>query len=369
MTSPNEHTSGTGIGTNSTGHGEGADREFLYAVGVALLEGWWVILTLSVIGAALAVIPTVIDPAVYTSRAVAMAPQSGANVDSRIAGIAAQLGLNPSVAGAPPTTAPGSLVELAKSRVILERMFRDSVTIKGRGVTSLAVLMLGEEPDTGVRLDEPVNVQRVVSELRGSVVSRVGALPGSVEVLATTQWPEVSKHLASRVVEELDRFNRSMVQGRAAEERRFVEARISEQELSLRASEQRLSNFVEANRQTGPSTTTAFYRDRLQREVELQQQVLIGLAQSREEVRLREVRDTPVLTVIEPPQLPLGPDPSGRAQRLVAGFLAGTMLGVLAALLVGAARRERSDSPNAVRFRTLAAKRFRMFTLGTRRPN
>ena len=72
-----------------------------------------------------------------------------------------------------------------------------------------------------------------------------------------------------------------------------------------------------------------FQRDRLQREVLLQQQVVTSLVQRYEENRIREVRDTPVITMIDTPILAARPDPRLRVLILLLGTVAGLCLGVV----------------------------------------
>ena len=102
--------------------------------------------------------------------------------------------------------------------------------------------------------------------------------------------------------------------------------------------------FLEANRESGaPRLTLA--ADRLQREVTFREEVVNGLAQQYENARIREVRDTPVITVIERPVLPRLPDPRGRVTLLVLATFGATLLGVAFVLArEGWARQYREDN-------------------------
>ena len=64
-----------------------------------------------------------------------------------------------------------------------------------------------------------------------------------------------------------------------------------------------------ANTATRPELN--FQQERLQRQVQLQQQLYTTLSQSFEQAKIEEVRDTPVITVVEPPEAPVRPDPRG----------------------------------------------------------
>jgi capsule polysaccharide export protein KpsE/RkpR len=76
----------------------------------------------------------------------------------------------------------------------------------------------------------------------------------------------------------------------------------------LRASEDRLLAFSQANRRIQDSPDLIAQRARLERDVTMQQQIYTTLAQAYEQAKIEEVRDTPVLTVITPPEVPARPD-------------------------------------------------------------
>ena len=92
-----------------------------------------------------------------------------------------------------------------------------------------------------------------------------------------------------------------------------------------------MQQFLQRNRDLLNSPELTFQRDRLQREVSMQQEVFTSLAQALEQAKIEEVRDTPVLTLVEEPELPVRPD---RLRLIVKGgmaLLGGLMLGCLLA--------------------------------------
>jgi uncharacterized protein involved in exopolysaccharide biosynthesis len=93
-----------------------------------------------------------------------------------------------------------------------------------------------------------------------------------------------------------------------------------------------MQHFLQTNRMT-ESPELTFQRDRLQREVTLRQQLVTGLAQRYEENRIQEVRDTPVITIIESPVLAARPDPRLRLLIVLLGTAAGVLTGILAVLV------------------------------------
>jgi uncharacterized protein involved in exopolysaccharide biosynthesis len=140
-------------------------------------------------------------------------------------------------------------------------------------------------------------------------------------------------------------FNMDTRQSQAAAERRFIGDRVDSARDSLHAAETDLQLFLESNRQWENAPLLIFQHDRLQREVMLYQSVLTTLVQSYEQASITEVRDTPVITVLQEPFLPPGRDPRGTVLRAVLGIVLGGMAGIVLAFLVEAWRRPISGDP------------------------
>ena len=190
--------------------------------------------------------------------------------------------------------------------------------------------------------NEPVILDETLRVLRRDVISSAVATrtTGMVTVNVRTESPVVSMRIAERLLEGLNRFNLVTRQSQAGEERRFTEARYEAARLSLREAENKLQQWLQENRQYSNSPQLTFERDRLQSQVSLRQQVFQTLAQQYEDARIKEVRDTPVITVIERPMLPARPDPQLRAWILLLSVTAGTLGGILLAMF-RASRDER----------------------------
>jgi uncharacterized protein involved in exopolysaccharide biosynthesis len=103
-------------------------------------------------------------------------------------------------------------------------------------------------------------------------------------------------------------FNLNRRQTKAGADRRFVETRVRESLDSLRGAEAALEAFLQRNREYRNSPQLVFAYDRLDREVRMRQQLYTTLIQSYESARIDEVRNTPVITVMEAPDLPARPD-------------------------------------------------------------
>jgi uncharacterized protein involved in exopolysaccharide biosynthesis len=182
----------------------------------------------------------------------------------------------------------------------------------------------------------PLMADKTLRKLRKDVVSTSVAArtTGIVTVNIRTHSPYLSLAIARRLLDGLNEFNLVTRQSQAREERRFTEGRLDDARVALRAAEDDLQRFLLNNRQTDFPALT-FQRERLEREVTLRQEIVTSLAQKYEENRIREVRDTPVITVIETPILAPRPDARLRAVILLLGT-GGAFLLALAFVLIRA---------------------------------
>jgi tyrosine-protein kinase Etk/Wzc len=320
--------------------GQTVDRQdeiSLFEVAAIVLQrrrglAWWVIGS-----AVIAVIPIIAIKPTYTATAtfVPQAQNSGSSAPAGLRSLAGQFGFN--LGGAASNESPQFYSDLAKSPTILSPIVQDTFVVSEEGNARRAFTDLMELHSSSAqrRIDDG-------NELLGELVNtRVNRETGVITLTVTTRWPSVSVGIAERLLKGLNDFNLQTRQSQAREERRFTEARLSDAKQALRASEDRLQMFYERNRQWQNSAQLTFEKDRIQRELDLQQQVVTSLAQAYEDSRIREVRATPVLTVLRAPTIPSMANPRGRMKRGVIGLVVGFVLGIIYALGAEAISRRR----------------------------
>ena len=136
------------------------------------------------------------------------------------------------------------------------------------------------------------------------LVSRKSAI---VNLSVTLKDPALSAAVANRMLALLNRFNLERRQRSSTEQRRFAEQRLLTARVELDSAAHHRQGFLDANRSyyESPRLMTAY--DQLDREVRVKEGILVGLTKTFEESRVAEVRDTPLLTVIDvatPPDRP-----------------------------------------------------------------
>jgi uncharacterized protein involved in exopolysaccharide biosynthesis len=314
----------------------------VFSLATILVRGRWRIVQWMVVGAVVAGLSVMSKPQLFTSSA-SFAPQGSEASGSGLASLAGQFGV--SVPGRDLTVSPDFYGKLLVSRTLLEPIVRDTFAVAEKGGERLSFLDLLEIQGESERYRE----MQGVKALRGSLGVSVISVTGVVELSVTTPWPSASHRLSTALLEAVNNYDQRSRQGKGAAERRFVEGRMQIAGGDLLETENRLQAFFTNNRQFSGSPELTFEGERLQRDLALKQQIYTSLAQAYEGARIREVRDTPVITVVEAPSLPMLPEPRGRLNRVIMGFLLGGVLASLVLLVSAGMNRGRTVRDDSVK--------------------
>jgi hypothetical protein len=213
---------------------------------------------------------------------------------------------------------------------------------------------------TGVDLFAPASERRpafrreaAIARLGERIKSRVTAATSVIEGDRESARPAPREASSRARGGAHQRVQLQRRQSQAAAEREFTFRRLEEVRGDLRQAENRFEAFLERNRGFD-SPSLLFEQDRLRRAVSLQQQLFTTLAQAYEQAKIDEVRDTPVITVIEAPETPIRPEPRGTVRKVVLAALGGTLLGLALAFGLDFTRRVEDDgSPEYAEFQKL----------------
>jgi tyrosine-protein kinase Etk/Wzc len=262
-----------------------------------------------------------------------------------LAGLAGQLGLGSSGSN---SVSPDFFVKLAHSdevlRSTLMKDFPDPDSAGSRRQLLQILAVKGRTPEQ--------RIQSAVKVLRRQVEASSDKSTGIVTLNVKLHTPQLAAEVAKYMVELLNRFNLESRQSQSREQRRFSGERLAVAEQELKTAEQAQLAFLQRNRQYLDSPLLAFEYNRLSRQVQLRQEVYQTLTKAYEEARIAEVRDTPVLTVIDSAVAPVTPSGPKRVLGTTVALIFGGALGVLLAYLASARERaRRSPTPDYLEFR------------------
>lgn len=164
------------------------------------------------------------------------------------------------------------------------------------------------------------------------VISRKSSI---VNLNVTLRDPVLSAAVANRMLDLLNRFNLERRQRSSTEQRRFAQERLRTAQLELDSAERVKQSFLDSNRNYYESPRLLATYDQLDRVVRVKESILVGLTKTFEESRVAEVRDTPLLTVVDvatPPDRPLQRPLLWGGLAAVAGALLGLVTVVVLAM-------------------------------------
>lgn len=254
----------------------------------------------------------------YTATAT-FTPRQRSQISSSSA-ILQQLGLGGGSSGG-----SAYYLELIRSREILGPVVEARYSFKeGNRTISGTLIEL-----YGIRDPRPRYARANAIRILASHMRTTSSSTGMMQLSVTEGSPGLAPLLVERVLQELNRFNLESRQKEASGERRFIENQMEEAGIRLRIMEDMLQRFLSENQNFSEISPLSFEWDRLKRQVAMRQEMYTAFAKQLDQARIEEVRDSPVLSVLEPAEIPLGPDPAVWRQKALLGAGFGMMLGIL----------------------------------------
>ena len=252
----------------------------------------------------------------------------GSRAPSTASSLAAQFGLGGGTVEA--GQSPQFYIDLIGTREILRGVVRGTYTVH----TDTGVLIGDLVKLYGIK-KKPTNFPETSAmKLLSLSVSAVPSVKtGVITLRATTGYPELSAQIVTSFFAQINKFNLVGRQSRASSERKFTEERLNEAQGALTVAEDNMEEFLRSNRETA-SPSLQLRRERLNRVVATRQQVYTALAQSFEQSKIEELRDTPAITVIDPPVVPMEPDPRGTIAKTAKSIVFGALMGAILAFLL-----------------------------------
>jgi uncharacterized protein involved in exopolysaccharide biosynthesis len=292
----------------------------------------------------LAAVVSLLLPPAYTAQTTFTPVASSQGVSGGLAslvGLAGQLGLSSLTSGG--SISPEYFAEVLHSRSILEATLQSRFPVgDSAGTPTLLLDILDiDAPTPQARMEESVKM------LDARVIASVDKRTGIIALRVMWPSPGMAAGVANRMVKLLNEFNLDRRQVQSREQRRFTGERVQEAKAELGGAEAALLRFLQTNREYRGSPVLEYQASKLQRDVEVKQEVYLTLAKAYEEARIAEVRDIPVLTIIDEAVPPVLRSSPRRKLNTMVGLLLGGIVGIAVVFLSSArARRANLDARN-----------------------
>lgn len=301
-----------------------------WAAGV--VERWRGVLWLGIAGLVVALIATLIIPAVYRSSASFVANSSGsskvqsASASSPISGLLSQFGGS---IGGDPSESPNFYLELLYSRELLTRLldskFPDPRTANPRDSAKLVDLLRLRSKDPARRME--LGVKAMTSAIKGGLDPKTNLVWFS----ADAEYPALSSQISNRVIALVSSFNRETRVSRAKSKRVFLETRLDSAKMELRQAEENLRFFYEQNRGFINAPSLKADEARLKRIADVQSDLFLNLQGQLEVARIDEINDAALITVIDTAVVPRKAQWPRYGVATISGLSLGLLIGLMAA--------------------------------------
>ena len=217
---------------------------------------------------------------------------------------------------------PARMVELIKSRAVLAGVGMSP--IRPGGPDRVIDRFLGER----YTRDDPEEVEKQL-ERRLTVASNKET--GTVTVAIQHKDSALARIIAARVVDSASQIFVTTSRAQAQQLRIAQEARVAKAAAQLATAEERLRSFTFSNRAAPPFSDAGLERERLNRVVQLAEQVYTQAATDRESAYAQELQETPTVVVQDPLPSKL---PKVRKRIVLKTVIAGIVSLVLISLIV-----------------------------------
>ncbi len=305
------------------------DEVSLVEIMSVLLRQRVIILRTVVLFTGIGLVLALTTSSLYTSSA-SFLPESSGGAPSGAVALAQQFGFSVGGGGGGERS-PQFYADLVTSDEILRQVVTRSFPRTPTEEGSDEVDLFTHYEVVGATEEE--RIERAIYALSRDLSVTTDRDTGIVRFSITTSDPVLSRGMAALVLELVNDFDLTTRRSQASAERLFSGERLTQLTGELREVEDSLMNFSLENRLFGNSPPLQLEFERLQRAVARREALVTSLAQAHESARIEEVRNTPVITLIESPRVPALRDPRGRVRTVAVGLVTGAIFGVFLAFV------------------------------------
>lgn len=188
--------------------------------------------------------------------------------------------------------------QLLQSREALRHVASDTLVIDGTPVATLDLLRV-RAPAADRRLE------RGIRKLRAALTVRTDDQAKLLTLRVLGPSPAAATALAQSFLDAVNAIAMVSLTTGGSFEWRFAQAQADSALEQLRRAEDALRDFNTANRSIASSPALQVEEARLQRGIQIQREIYVTLVQQAEAAKLQAARNTPAVSIVQPPQASL----------------------------------------------------------------
>jgi len=185
-------------------------------------------------------------------------------------------------------------------------------------------------------IDTPrVDVDTLLMRTTGAIKSfiRIEDPMPFLIIKVTTFDPRLSQDLLTAILEELDKLQRSFKNRSTNEKIDYIDQQIKLTKIELDSIEENLRMFREQNRKIDSSPSLQLEEARIQRSLDIQQNIFITLKQQLELAKIEMVQESSYTQVLDPPSYPLMPSNPKKMAVYILGAILGFSFSIFIAFI------------------------------------
>jgi len=227
-----------------------------------------------------------------------------------------------------------NIPDVVKSRLIANKAVNQKWTIKnGQSVDLIKLWNLNKFPWYSFfyrnEPDSIVVIEKAIKKFNKHIQVSEDRISGLIKISSTFQDPKVAASVANFIGNQVEIYIQKENSAQSTKEKLFISERLSIVKKELETSELNLKEFKERNRGYDDSPELFMIYSQLFREVEAKKEVYLTLQQQLELARIDEVKQSPILHILDHAVPPIRKSfPNRKLFLIISAFLGFTLSSV-----------------------------------------
>jgi len=300
-----------------------------------LIKRWWIIILLSVIAFTPSYIYLRIAPKKYDSMSKFVFRTNSSTGSGGISAMASLMGVK---VGGEDNNETSRLDDHLFSKAFMRSLADSTYPTDSAGPFKGKQIHIWElwkmKPDT----TNPKSMRAFYAGICGRLMSvkdryvvHISQPTGTHLLITSFEDPSLSNAVNQRILFQLKDLFETKMKFKARENTVFIQQRLEEAQADLRRAENRQSQWMERNKAFG-DPSLSLEKDRLSRDIAVCTELFLQAKKQFELSKIEEMREIPVIEIIDPSEDAFGPSKPNRRQILFIGSLFAIFFSVFAVL-------------------------------------